>query len=137
MSLLDRETCVFCRICDGKEQSNILYQDEKYVVFPDIKPAAKHHFLIVTREHIRDVKSLLPDQKSVLEDLVKIGKQILEKHGADLRDVRFGFHWPPFHSISHLHLHVISPASEMGFMSRCIFRPGSWWFVTVLWVHRE
>jgi len=41
-----------------------------------------------------------------------------------------GFHWPPFHSIAHLHLHVIAPSDSMGFISRTIFRPNSWWFVT-------
>jgi hypothetical protein len=44
---------------------------------------------------------------------------------------RFGFHYPPFNSIHHLHLHAISPASSMSFVSRLIFRPDSWWFVSV------
>jgi diadenosine tetraphosphate (Ap4A) HIT family hydrolase len=42
-----------------------LFQDDEYVVFPDIKPAAKHHHLIVTREHIRDVKVLTAEHKLV------------------------------------------------------------------------
>jgi hypothetical protein len=44
---------------------------------------------------------------------------------------RLGFHYPPFNSVQHLHLHAISPASSMSFVSRLIFRPGSWWFVSV------
>lgn len=31
--------------------------------FSDIKPAAKCHYLIVSRNHIRDAKSLTKDQK--------------------------------------------------------------------------
>ena len=42
-----------------------------------------------------------------------------------------GFHWPPFHLISHLHLHVISSTSQMGWISRGIFKENSYWFVTV------
>ncbi|PSN57716.1 Histidine triad nucleotide-binding protein 3, partial [Blattella germanica] len=91
--------------------------DDEFVVFPDIKPAAKHHYLVVTQEHIQNVKHI-------------IGRQVLSEKGADLSDVRFGFHWPPFNSIQHLHLHAISPASNMGFIARQIFRPGTWWFVT-------
>lgn len=46
---------------------------------------------------------------------------------------RFGFHYP-FVMISHLHLHVISPVSEMGFFGRLLFRPNSYWFVTVSYI---
>lgn len=44
---------------------------------------------------------------------------------------RFGFHWPPFTSISHLHLHVVSPLEQMSALSRFVFMPGSAWFCPV------
>uniref|UniRef100_A0A8C4QBF6 Aprataxin n=1 Tax=Eptatretus burgeri TaxID=7764 RepID=A0A8C4QBF6_EPTBU len=47
---------------------------------------------------------------------------------------RFGFHWPPFTSVDHLHLHVLAPASQMGLLSRLAYRPGSPWFVTADWL---
>lgn len=37
---------------------------------------------------------------------------------------RFGFHWPPFYTISHLHLHAISPINSMAWYFRYIgFNP--------------
>ncbi|KAF4532874.1 hypothetical protein B566_EDAN001477 [Ephemera danica] len=104
--------------------------DEEYVVFSDIRPAAQHHVLIVTKEHIPDAKRVTSEQKSIVERLVELGKQVLLDQGADLSDTRFGFHWPPFHSVSHLHMHAISPASSMGLVQRIIFRENSWWFVS-------
>ncbi|XP_046995809.1 adenosine 5'-monophosphoramidase HINT3-like isoform X2 [Schistocerca americana] len=65
-----------------------------------------------------------------IEDMVRIGKEVLEERGGDVSDLRLGFHWPPFYSIGHLHLHVISPASDMSFVSQLIFRNNSWWFVS-------
>jgi hypothetical protein len=42
-----------------------LFQDDEYVVFPDKSPAAKHHYLIVTREHIGNVKQLTAEHKHI------------------------------------------------------------------------
>lgn len=36
-------------------------QDDEFVVFPDIRPAAPHHYLIVPRHHYIDVKNLSAD----------------------------------------------------------------------------
>lgn len=49
----------------------------------------------------------------------------------DMNDASFGFHWPPFTSISHLHMHAIAPVSKMGFISRWIFKPINIWYCTV------
>ena len=38
--------------------SGVFFQDEEVVVFRDIRPAATHHYLVATKEHIRDAKQL-------------------------------------------------------------------------------
>ncbi|XP_046995810.1 adenosine 5'-monophosphoramidase HINT3-like isoform X1 [Schistocerca americana] len=126
----ERSTCLFCKIYDGDEPTEVLYRDEDYIVFPDIKPAAKHHYLVITREHIRHAKQLTSKDKKIIEDMVRIGKEVLEERGGDLSDLRLGFHFPPFYSVGHLHLHVISPASDMSFVSLLMFRNNSWRFVS-------
>lgn len=47
--------------------------------------------------------------------------------------IRMGFHWPPFYSIGHMHLHAISPASSMSAFNRFVaFNPSfSYVFVDV------
>uniref|UniRef100_A0A671QCG4 HIT domain-containing protein n=1 Tax=Sinocyclocheilus anshuiensis TaxID=1608454 RepID=A0A671QCG4_9TELE len=65
----------------------------------DIHPGAPHHYLV----HV-----------PLVEKLVETGKEILQKNNVtDLNDVRFGFHWPPFCSVTHPHLHVLAPVSQM------------------------
>jgi Scavenger mRNA decapping enzyme C-term binding len=62
---------------------------------------------------------------------MELGRQMLLERGADINDARFGYHWPPFNSVGHLHLHAISPASSLTFMANTIFKEDSWWFVPV------
>lgn len=66
-----------------------------------------------------------------MEKLVNDGKRILCENDANMDDVLMGFHWPPFNSVNHLHLHIISPASEIGLIHRQMFKPSNIWFVTV------
>jgi len=158
-----RDKCLFCRIIDEneKEMTRLIYKDNDYAVFPDIRPAAKYHFLVVPVEHIRDSKSLTGQQAHIdlLNRLVEIGNKVLtDKIAADKSNVGenktgsgsaeenaavetvnppkvlMGFHWPPFHTVNHLHLHVIAPSDSIGFIARQIFRPNSYWFISPDWL---
>ncbi len=121
--------CVFCSICSKESKAEILYEDTDYVCFVDRKPASKHHYLVVPRKHIPDPRSLTSDHVSLVERMAEIGRQVLEKQGGSFEMARLGFHWPPFIFVKHLHLHIISPESEMNWLNRnIIFRKDSYFF---------
>ncbi|KAK4019968.1 hypothetical protein OUZ56_001966 [Daphnia magna] len=122
--------CVFCQICQGLAPASIVHQDLKYLAFRDIKPASKNHLLIIPREHITDVRSLTVETVKIVEEMVEIGQQLVKEHLGTLVDYRMGFHWPPFNSVKHLHLHVIFPEQSMSFIGRQVFRPGTFYFAT-------
>lgn len=46
-------------------------------------------------------------------------------------NISLGFHWPPFISVPHLHMHGLAPTNEMNFLARWIFKPINYWFRTV------
>ena len=45
------QDCIFCKIASGEIKSNIVYEDEDMVIFPDIHPQAKIHLLAVPKKH--------------------------------------------------------------------------------------
>ncbi|XP_069743049.1 adenosine 5'-monophosphoramidase HINT3 [Narcine bancroftii] len=124
--------CIFCKIGNKEEPTDLLHWDEQFACFKDIRPGAPHHYLVVPRKHIGNCKSLKKEHIPIVQAMVTIGKSVLLQKGIDdLADVRLGFHWPPFSSVAHLHLHVLAPASQMGLVSRMIYRANSYWFITV------
>ncbi|RIA90602.1 HIT-like domain-containing protein [Glomus cerebriforme] len=88
------QDCVFCDLT----YERVVYEDERIIVFHDIKPAAKMHLLIIPRDHIDTVNSLTPND-------LPLWNQLLLEFGFQLPQTRMGFHIPPYNSVNHLHLH--------------------------------
>ncbi|XP_060577041.1 adenosine 5'-monophosphoramidase HINT3-like [Ruditapes philippinarum] len=133
--MTDSVSCIFCKIANGNdEETELLHKDDTLAVFRDIRPATPHHFLVATTEHIPDAKYLKFEHLGLVQRMVEVGKDVVQKQGGDINDLRMGFHWPPFHAISHLHLHVISSTNQMGFIAKGIFMERAFWFAKVEWL---
>lgn len=121
--------CIFCKICCKESPAEVVYEDSDYVCFVDRKPCSTHHYLVVPRQHIQGPGVLTSSHTPIVERMTEIGKQVLEERGGNADEARLGFHWPPFVLVKHLHLHVISPESSMGWINRnIVFRKDSYVF---------
>ncbi|XP_029965415.1 histidine triad nucleotide-binding protein 3-like [Salarias fasciatus] len=126
----EEEDCPFCQIANNQTDTEILESDDELLCFRDVKPGAVHHFLVISRIHIDNCKCLKQNHIALVERMEKMGRSALEKV-CDLKDIRLGFHIPPFSSVPHLHLHALAPASQMAFKSQLRYGPQSHWFITV------
>ncbi|KAG5522476.1 hypothetical protein RHGRI_034601 [Rhododendron griersonianum] len=86
-----------------------IVQDEKVVAFPDKKPSAFRHYLVIPTEHIPTVKDLQrrTEDFSLVSHMFNVGQTLLQRD-APQSQYRFGFHQPPLNSVDHLHLHCLA-----------------------------
>ena len=133
------ERCLFCRILNGTSPGEILLSDDQLFCIRDIHPASTHHILVIPKKHILNSSHLGRDQLPLLSQMEQLGLQAVQNLGGsvDRNDVIMGFHWPPFWTQPHLHLHVISPKAQMGWFGKFAFWPGTYWFVTSQWVRER
>lgn len=130
--ICEDDVCPFCQIANKQTDTEILFSDHELLCFRDVKPGAANHFLVVTRTHIDNCKMLHTQHIPLVERMAEVGRSILEENKVhNSEDNRMGFHIPPFTSVSHLHLHVLCPASKMNMKSQLRYGPQSHWFITV------
>ncbi|XP_036337165.1 histidine triad nucleotide-binding protein 3 [Rhagoletis pomonella] len=124
--------CIFCEISAGKQPNTVIeLENDEFVVFKDIKPSSKYHFLAVPKRHIESLKTLAKEDEGLLDRMEQGLTSLFEKMNISTTDALFGFHLPPFVTVKHLHMHGIAPRSTMSFLHRMMFKPGSAWFKTV------
>ncbi|KAH0952288.1 hypothetical protein HN011_005258 [Eciton burchellii] len=126
--------CIFCKIIRNEEPGEKIYEDDDVTCIRDINPASTHHYLILPNKHIRNAKVLKPEDSELFNKIITTVSTISEKLGLNPASIRTGFHWPPFNTVDHLHLHVISPIENMNIMKRIMFNPNSYWFVSANYV---
>lgn len=49
---MENSKCIFCKIIARQQPAKIFYEDDDLLVFEDIKPASRHHYLVIPKNHI-------------------------------------------------------------------------------------
>ncbi len=101
--------CLFCKIVNKETDTRFLYEDDTYVVFKDIKPAAPVHLLLVPKTHIRSINDLAPDHLSLVGGLFHLAAKMAKEQGVDRSGYKllFNVERGGGQVIFHLHLHLI------------------------------
>lgn len=116
--------CKFCQIIRNPEA--LLCETERLAIFEDFSPQARKHFVIVSKDHIKNVQHLEARHKPLIREMkseaLKVLQETLDEGGTrlidseDASDILIGFHYPLSTSQDHLHMH----AFRLPFKSQCV-----------------
>ncbi len=98
--------CLFCSIASGETEAAIVWSDEEFVAFLDIRPLFKGHTLLIPREHV----VTLPDLPAALRDPFLAAAQRLAGAMVSALGAQGSFvamNNVVSQSVPHLHCHVV------------------------------
>jgi len=98
--------CIFCKIVDGEIPSNKILEDENFLAFHDINPAAPVHVLVIPKEHIDSFNNINSETMAkmtlFIQEVAKImglnenGYRLITNIGDDGGQ-----------EVKHLHFHIL------------------------------
>jgi len=100
--------CIFCRIVRKEIPATVVHENERAVIFLDIKPTNPGHLLIVPKKHFADYASTDED---ALRDMAvaakRMGRALMEALGAPGFNIAVNNGRAANQLVDHVHMHVI------------------------------
>ncbi|XP_077456588.1 putative HIT-like protein Synpcc7942_1390 [Stigmatopora argus] len=99
---------IFSKVIDKSLPADIIYEDERCLVFRDISPQAPVHFLVIPKKPIPRISEAKDEDAEVLGHLLVVAKNVAKQEALTegyrvvINDGKHGAQ-----SVYHLHLHVL------------------------------
>lgn len=113
------EQCLFCRIVAGAVPSDKVYEDDEFLGFKDIFPAAPVHVLIIPKKHIATLSDCTNSDAGLLGRMLALVPKLAQQLGCSVKvedegATRYGGYKTLINSgpdggqeVYHLHVHLI------------------------------
>lgn len=100
--------CLFCKIVQKEIPANIVYEDQEFLAFKDINPAAPIHVLLIPKKHYSSLWAVGKDEQELLGRMLVLVPDVAKKAG-----ISEGFRLvvntgkTAGQTVDHLHLHIL------------------------------
>ncbi|MBP1999160.1 histidine triad (HIT) family protein [Paenibacillus shirakamiensis] len=106
------DNCLFCKIAEGTIPSNKVFEDDTFLVFHDIQPAAPTHVLLIPKKHIANLNDATAEDLDMISKLHKIAQETAVKLGVAESGYRLINNCGPDggQTVHHIHYHLLGGA---------------------------
>jgi histidine triad (HIT) family protein len=102
------DDCVFCRIAKGEIPSTKVYENESFLAFRDIHPAAPVHLLVIPKKHIARLSEAVPADAEILGGLLLAVGTVARREKLDHYRLIINDGAGAGQTVFHLHAHILS-----------------------------
>ena len=101
------EGCIFCEIVTKKRPADMVAETEEFVIFKDLNPKARIHYLVVPRKHVASVKDAEDGDQAMLGGMILAARDAARKENLAGYKLIFNVGRDGGQVIDHIHLHLI------------------------------
>ncbi|MEK7542149.1 MAG: histidine triad nucleotide-binding protein [Patescibacteria group bacterium] len=100
--------CIFCRIVNKEVPTEVVYEDEDILVFPDIRPKASIHLLLVPKKHISTLQEVEESDTELMGRLLLTAQKVAREKQLKGYKLAMNVGKDGEQEINHLHLHFLA-----------------------------
>ncbi len=106
------ENCLFCKIEKGEIPAKKVFENDEFIAFHDINPAAPVHLLLIPRQHVASMQDIDESAADWLGRMMALAPKLAKENGCR-PGPSGGFRLvvntgaDGGQEIDHLHLHII------------------------------
>ena len=106
--------CIFCKIVAGTIPAEKVYEDDEFIAFKDIHPAAPIHLLLIPKTHVETLVDCdTPEYSAMLGRMMALAPKIAQDNGAPALPTggfRVVMNVGPGggQEVYHMHLHILA-----------------------------
>jgi histidine triad (HIT) family protein len=108
-------SCIFCKIVRGEIPATKVYEDDDILVFPDIRPQAPVHLLVIPKVHVATLYDATSAHQGALGKMLALAGRLAREAGAGdgfrtiINNGRVGHQ-----EVYHVHMHVLGGPEPLG-----------------------
>jgi histidine triad (HIT) family protein len=104
-----QQDCIFCKIVNKEIPVKAVYEDEHVIAFPDIKPVAPVHVLVIPKRHIANILAVAEDDKALLGHVMTVIPRVAKQLGLDEDGFRVVLNTKDNggQTVYHIHWHIL------------------------------
>lgn len=100
--------CIFCQIINEEEPTEIIYENDNFIVIKDIKPSAPVHLLVIPKKHIESVARLTSRDRDLMGEMILTAQKVAQEKKLNSYRLRINTGKGAGQIINHLHMHLFA-----------------------------
>jgi len=106
------EDCLFCKIANKEIATEIIFEDDKVMIFNDINPQAPVHLLVIPKKHIASLDAIETEDSLLIGHIFQVIKEQMRLRG--FNNIKEGYRVVTNlgenggQTVGHVHFHVLA-----------------------------